>query len=123
MAPMEITHHCNSVRPSVVCESVCLSVNMSACLALRCVRPHLCLYFCQYLSGSLVMNLPPVCMSAMCPSLVYLSSSVCLSAYLSDWIHALPLHFYLSACPHVLVCLSMCLSVCFSHKEEHLQWI
>lgn len=40
---MEITHHCNSVRPSVACQCVCLSVNMSACLALD-VSVHISVY-------------------------------------------------------------------------------
>lgn len=29
---MEITHHCNSVRPSVACQCVCVSVCLSICL-------------------------------------------------------------------------------------------
>lgn len=97
---MEITHHCNFVRLSVSLLLVCKSVNTSACLALD-ASVCITVYICQYLSGCLVMNLPG-CLN------VSLHLFVCVSADLSDLIHklsGLPLHFYLSACLHALLCL------------------
>lgn len=100
-----------SQRPSVACLSVC-----QVCLSSSvCVCPCFCLYLCQYLSGSLVMNLP-ACLH-VCLSLVCLSVCKCL---MPDT-HTLHLAVL---CISTHLSLPVCVSVPrSSHKEEHLQWI
>lgn len=96
---MEITHHCNSVPTSVCSLSVCQVCPSSSV----CVCPRFCLYLCQYLSGSLVMNLPAclhVCLSLVC-------LSVCLQTSHAGYTHSTsgsPLHFYPSLAPCLCVC-------------------
>lgn len=100
-----------SQRPSVACLSVC-----QVCLSSSvCVCPRFCLYLCQYLSRSLVTNLP-ACLH-VCLSLVCLSVCKCL---MPDT-HSLRLAVL---CISTYLSLPVCVSVPrSSHKEEHLQWI
>lgn len=88
-----------SQRPSVACLSVC-----QVCLSSSvCVCPRFCLYLCQYLSGSLVTNLPalPAC-------LFVFGLSVCLQMSHAGYTHSPP------GCPLAFlpISLSACLCVC-----------
>ncbi len=112
---MEITHHCNTVRPSVCSLSVCLrvslSVNMSACLA-----SDVSVRISVYISVSTCLAawlwiFPPVCMSAMCRLLfICLCLSVCRCVRQDThtvWLSSA----FLPICSAVCVCSSVCLSL------------
>lgn len=102
---MEITHHCNSVQPSVCSLSVCLSV-MSACLASNAsVRISVYISVSTCLAAWLWIY-PPVCMSALYSSPVYLSLSVCLQMSHPGCIHSVRL-----SSAFLPVCLLVCVSV------------
>lgn len=109
---MEITHQCNSVRPSVACLPVCQYVCLSSS---GCVCPHLCLYLCPYMSGCLAMN-PPACLHVCyvpisCLFLFRLSVCRSVTPDASTRRRGHPLHFYLSVCTPACGCCSSDASV------------
>lgn len=103
--------------------SVCVSFNMSTCLAVV-VSVFICVGTCL---AALLMNLPS-CLNVCYVPVSCLFVSVCLSVCRcvrldthTVWLSSAFLPVCLSACLHVSAPLCVCL--CFSHKEEHLQWI